>query len=63
MDKNTFKTRDKDFGVADYFTIATCSVGGMSHGRQKLQEELQNKENYGSDFLVLKSNFNRKRRS
>lgn len=63
MDKNTFKAKDKDFGVADYFTIATWSVGGMFHGHQKLQEELQNKKNYGSDLLVLKSNFKRKRRS
>jgi hypothetical protein len=41
MDKNSFKTKDKGFGVADYFTIVTWNVGGMSHGHQKLQEELK----------------------
>jgi hypothetical protein len=44
MDKNNFKAKDKDFAVANYFTIVTWSVGGMSHGHQKLQEELESRK-------------------
>jgi predicted Fe-Mo cluster-binding NifX family protein len=44
MDKNKLKAKDKDFGRAEYFNIVTWSVGGISQGRQKIQEELKNRK-------------------